>query len=282
MTNNPDSFSELDLKMISLAISKAKEENQPLSIELICHLSQLNEDLILNNPKIVELLKHEGLELTRPIINPIVDKNQNIKILDLESLDIFDGFDDIDDINNIEIIEDIDLSSLNTENNFNDQENTLTANQSTQIDNSIDSVANDNTSSQSDNLSAESPKTNDNLDIATNNLSANDNQSTTVSLNKFVGGSKVPQANFNTNLIPAEIRKACIILGIDPNNITKEVVMSAWKKELTQGSLHPDLGGDTDSAKFLNTAKDALLQYIESLAPKLGKKFGKSQTKPQV
>ncbi|MBX9667905.1 MAG: hypothetical protein K2X93_09820 [Candidatus Obscuribacterales bacterium] len=74
---------------------------------------------------------------------------------------------------------------------------------------------------------------------------------------------------------PPEIRKACMILGIRPEDLTKESVHKEWKKQIT--SVHPDLGGDTDSAVFLNTAKDTLLRWLDQNTPKLGEKFGSGQ-----
>lgn len=74
---------------------------------------------------------------------------------------------------------------------------------------------------------------------------------------------------------PPEIRKACMILGIRPEDLTKESVNREWKKQIT--SVHPDLGGDTDSAVFLNTAKDTLLRWLDQNTPKLGEKFGTGQ-----
>ena len=73
---------------------------------------------------------------------------------------------------------------------------------------------------------------------------------------------------------PREIVKACRILGITPEDLTKEKVNKAWKDQIASPGVHPDLGGDTEAAIILNAAKDELLQFIESSAPKLGKKFG--------
>ncbi len=59
--------------------------------------------------------------------------------------------------------------------------------------------------------------------------------------------------------IPPEMRKHCMILGIptDPELLTKDKVMLAWKNQIASPGVHPDLGGDTEAAIALNTAKDA-------------------------
>src|SRR5262249_33929122 len=85
---------------------------------------------------------------------------------------------------------------------------------------------------------------------------------------------------------PAEIRKACLLLGVRPEEITNEVVIDAWKRQIASPGVHPDLGGDTESAIFLNTAKDTLIRYLEDQAPKLGKRFSqtvktRTQTNPK-
>lgn len=103
--------------------------------------------------------------------------------------------------------------------------------------------------------------------------------------NKFVGqnvskdGSTSSGAHQNIALktAPREIRKACAILGISPEDLTKDIVNNAWKKQIASPGVHPDLGGDTEAAVILNSAKDELLRFLESSAPKLGKKFGASK-----
>lgn len=104
---------------------------------------------------------------------------------------------------------------------------------------------------------------------------------------KFVGGKA--QHNEQPNIsqsglpamraVPPEIRKHCQILGIREEGLTREIVMEAWKKEITSPGVHPDQGGDTELAVYLNTAKDALLRFIEDSGPKLGKKFGAQSSK---
>ena len=110
---------------------------------------------------------------------------------------------------------------------------------------------------------------------------------------KFVGSTKTPETNrveeeeiksqpkqmpFIPRVVPPEVRKACLILGLRPDNITYEVVQEAWKKSIVAPGVHPDLGGDTELAVYLNTAKDVLMRFLDAQAPKLGKKFGPFRT----
>ncbi|MGE0263480.1 MAG: hypothetical protein AB7V06_12465 [Candidatus Obscuribacterales bacterium] len=104
---------------------------------------------------------------------------------------------------------------------------------------------------------------------------------------KFVGGKAqhneqphISQSGLAAiRAVPPEIRKHCQILGIREEGLTREIVMEAWKKEITSPGVHPDQGGDTELAVYLNTAKDALLRFIEDSGPKLGKKFGAQSSK---
>ncbi|MDZ4832619.1 MAG: hypothetical protein SGJ27_02340 [Candidatus Melainabacteria bacterium] len=85
--------------------------------------------------------------------------------------------------------------------------------------------------------------------------------------------SSTTNASVLSKHIPPEIRKACMILGVRAEDLTKELVNKEWKRQIT--SVHPDLeGGDTESSIYLNTAKDTLLRWLEQNGPKLGGKFG--------
>lgn len=101
--------------------------------------------------------------------------------------------------------------------------------------------------------------------------------------NKFVGQNAKPNEgtgggfkspNVALKSAPREIRQACSILGISPEDLTASKVNKAWKDLIASPGVHPDQGGDTEAAVILNSAKDQLLRFIESSAPKLGKKFG--------
>lgn len=102
---------------------------------------------------------------------------------------------------------------------------------------------------------------------------------------KSAGGAPPPEpapspgiASSTTNSVlakhvPPEIRRASMLLGLRPDELTKDLVTREWKKQIT--SVHPDLqGGDTESSIALNTAKDTLLRWLDQNTPKLGGKFG--------
>ncbi len=86
--------------------------------------------------------------------------------------------------------------------------------------------------------------------------------------------------------VPADIRKHCMILGVRPEELTSKIIIEAWKAQIAAPGVHPDQGGDTETAVYLNLAKDTLIKWVEAQAPKLGKKFGQqsqardSQSKP--
>jgi hypothetical protein len=94
---------------------------------------------------------------------------------------------------------------------------------------------------------------------------------------KFVGANKPSSAEplpTVARAFPPEIRKACRLLGLIPEDLTRPVVLEAWKKEMAKPGVHPDTGGDTEMAIYLNTAKDTLMRWVDDQTPKLGKKFG--------
>ena len=65
------------------------------------------------------------------------------------------------------------------------------------------------------------------------------------------------------NKPPAEIRRACLILGLLPEELTAQAVVRAWKEQIAAPGVHPTDGGDTEAAIYLNTAKDTLIGWIE-------------------
>ncbi len=76
--------------------------------------------------------------------------------------------------------------------------------------------------------------------------------------------------------VPTSLRKSCQILGLSlEGGITAETVNKAWKNQMLERSAHPDLGGNADEALLLNKAKEELMNYLASRAPKLGTKFTK-------
>lgn len=104
------------------------------------------------------------------------------------------------------------------------------------------------------------------------------------SFKKFVGTNKtassdpVPKVS---RVFSPEVRKACRLLGLNPEELSRAVVTEAWKNQMAKPGVHPDTGGDTEMAIYLNTAKDTLMRWIDDQAPKLGKKFGKQETREQ-
>jgi hypothetical protein len=101
--------------------------------------------------------------------------------------------------------------------------------------------------------------------------------------NKFLGGKASSAAAPAPNtpyvkVIPPDIRKACLILGVRQEDLTTAAVVEAWKRQIVD--VHPDKGGDTETAIILNTAKDSLVHWIDAQAPKLGNKFGKPKDVP--
>lgn len=102
-------------------------------------------------------------------------------------------------------------------------------------------------------------------------------------LKKFVGGNKLSSETAATaapRVVPPDVRKSCLMLGIKPEDVTsKSAVLEAWKHEMAKPGVHPDTGGDTEMAIYLNTAKDTLIRWLETKDPKLGKKFGSQATR---
>ena len=93
---------------------------------------------------------------------------------------------------------------------------------------------------------------------------------------KFVGG-KHQATNEHANMprvVAPDIRRACKLLGLRPEDLSKAAVLEAWKREMAKPGVHPDTGGDTEMAMYLNNAKDTLVRYLDAQAPKLGKVFG--------
>ena len=96
-------------------------------------------------------------------------------------------------------------------------------------------------------------------------------------LSERIKGSDAGEA-LGTSLkaLTPNIRRACQILGLSLDQpITVQDVNRAWKKQMLETSAHPDLGGNSDEAVILNQAKEALMEYLELHAPKLGNKFTK-------
>jgi hypothetical protein len=72
-----------------------------------------------------------------------------------------------------------------------------------------------------------------------------------------------------------EVRRSCQILGLPVDNVDQQAVRQAWKLAISDPSVHPDLGGESEVAILLNNARDTVLSWLEDQQPKLGKKFGR-------
>jgi len=64
--------------------------------------------------------------------------------------------------------------------------------------------------------------------------------------------------------IPVEVRKACLILHLNVQELSKAKVLDAWKKEIIE--VHPKKGGTYQSAIILNKAQETLLSWLAKSA----------------
>lgn len=74
-------------------------------------------------------------------------------------------------------------------------------------------------------------------------------------------------------VLPIKVRQSCQLLGLNPDDLSIENVNRAWKEQMKAPSVHPDLGGQTETAILLNQAKELLVEWVEEQTPKLGKHF---------
>ncbi len=99
---------------------------------------------------------------------------------------------------------------------------------------------------------------------------------------RFVGSGKptseaAADGGNLVRVIPPDVRKACLVLGLRPDELSLESVQKAWKHEMAAPAGHPDLGGNTEGAVYLNRAKDILMSWLQAREPKLGKRFGSAR-----
>jgi hypothetical protein len=93
---------------------------------------------------------------------------------------------------------------------------------------------------------------------------------------KEVGIDQISQ--LNRVFLPPEIRKACQVLGLPTDGeVSLDAVHKAWKKQIVEKSLHPDLGGEEESSVIVNTSKDTIVRWLESRLPRFGKHVESSQ-----
>ncbi len=115
-------------------------------------------------------------------------------------------------------------------------------------------------------------------DLGLHTRSAVDGHPEQVEKHKFVGRSSerraILDAPYRSNIEPPiEVRRSLDLLGLDRTNFTADDVHRAWRKHMSSPQVHPDLGGEAENAILLNAAKDSLVKWLDSFAPKLGKHF---------
>lgn len=223
-------------------------------------------------------------EMSQSPVFETVEPGEAESGLDLDSLDIFEGMDDYGNLEDIEIIQDVELKDEKT-GPSDDELRDLIKNRIKQArDGGVAEVPKEGLAGMAGAGGAAG---------AAQAPAGKEAEAAKGLKSKFVGskaaqgkpgggeGAAAPPpapaaqaGGFAARAIPPEIRKACLILGVRPEEMTAETVQNAWKGQIASPGVHPDLGGDTESAIFLNTAKDTLLRWLEQQAPKLGKKFG--------
>ena len=72
--------------------------------------------------------------------------------------------------------------------------------------------------------------------------------------------------------VPAEVRRACQILAVDPSDASEQSVHQAWKTAMAK-DVHPDLGGEEEIAILVNTARDVLVKWLAGQQPNLATRF---------
>jgi hypothetical protein len=212
----------------------------------------------------------------RPAADPR-DLSTSEAVVDLDSLDIFDDLDDYVDLDKIDVINDVQTQPEEELKTAGDELREL-------IKGRIKQAADIPQDSHARAMGIGGGAMSDAAAKPGAGAAAGGGMSS-----KFVGGktkpggegggaASAPPPGFMPK-IPPEIRRHCLILGVGIDEVTspnaKSVVMQAWKNQIASPGVHPDLGGDTEAAVLLNTAKDQLVRWIEQQAPKLGKKFGK-------
>ncbi len=230
-----------------------------------------------------EELAKSAPKLDSPADSSLNDVYMPGDIPDLDSLDIFDGLESIDDLQHIHVIDDVNLDTTTTDATTKDWQTdsssstagTIGSVGGTDTTEELRNLINSRIKQASDQFTDQSQPTKSSEDIkSAQNLARS----------KFVGSGKpqepVESQTFVAKSVPPDIRKACLLLGIRPEELTTELVLEFWKKQIAAPGVHPDLGGDTESAIYLNTAKDSLLHWLEAQAPKLGKRFKQPTKEP--
>jgi hypothetical protein len=94
------------------------------------------------------------------------------------------------------------------------------------------------------------------------------------------GERPLKDGRINPARVPPEVRRACKILGLAPEDISLAAVRKAWKENISDPSVHPDLGGEQEVAIMLNNARDSILRWLEEQQPKLLKRFERMVRNP--
>lgn len=66
-----------------------------------------------------------------------------------------------------------------------------------------------------------------------------------------------------TSQLTPEIRNACMLLGVRADELSLDSVLKAWKQQITAPGVHPEQGGNRESAIYINSAKDTLIRWLE-------------------
>jgi hypothetical protein len=220
----------------------------------------------------------------QPTVKPSAQAFDSEGIVDLDALDIFDNLDEWIDIDRLERGEDpfgktSDQTSANAAQTIKTDE--LAELIKKRIEQASEMAAE--APAQARGLGLGKPPTHAGPQPAAEPAEAGGDPSQPRAKSKFLGG-KASSAAAPTpttpyvKVIPPDIRKACLILGVRQEDLTTAAVVEAWKRQIVD--VHPDKGGDTETAIILNTAKDSLVHWIEAQAPKLGNKFGKPKDVP--
>ena len=218
---------------------------------------------------------------TYDALNAVKIEDTHRDELDLDKLDIFEGLEDIEELSQIEVIEDVVLPQEAADESEPAAKPAASQDLRELVKNRIKQA-------EYETQTAEKapPET---VQTGGNNPRIDAESLKAGVRNKFVGGKASAGAPEQQaapvtapRVVPPEIRKACMILGVRPEELTVKLVVDAWKREMSQPGVHPDTGGDTETAIYLNNAKVELVKWIEAQTPKLGKKFGgQTGAKPQ-
>lgn len=54
-----------------------------------------------------------------------------------------------------------------------------------------------------------------------------------------------------------------MLLGVRADSLTLDSVLKTWKQQITALGVHPEQGGNRESAIYISTAKDTLVRWLE-------------------